>query len=134
MSDGHENKFPQWSKMKQVEDLSEAEFNCLPFGAIQLDDRGKVLRYNRTEGKISGRAPEDVVGKDFFTEVAPCTNVREFAGRFRDGVAKRDLNAVFPYRFDFQMDPTDVWVRLFYSEATESAWVFVSQRRDSEEA
>ncbi|MEM1205596.1 MAG: photoactive yellow protein, partial [Acidobacteriota bacterium] len=69
-----------------------------------------------------------VIGRNFFTEVAPCTNVQEFAGRFREGVAKGDLNHVFPYIFSFEMDPTQVWVRLFYSESTESAWVFVTRR------
>ena len=39
----------------------------------------------------------------------------------------KSLNKVFPYKFDFEMAPTDVWVRLFYSEATDSAWVFVSR-------
>lgn len=127
-----ETVFPQWSKMEQVTDLPEEEFNTLPFGAIQLDGDGKVLRYNHTEAKISGRDPEEVLGKDFFHDIAPCTNVQEFAGRFRDGLARKDLNVIFPYRFDFRMDPVDVWVRLFYSRATDSAWVFVTRRQESE--
>jgi len=124
--------FPEWGKMERIDSLGEQEFDRLPFGAIQLAADGKILKYNMTESTISGRRPEDVIGKDFFTDVAPCTNVKEFAGRFREGFVNRDLNAVFPYRFNFKMDPANVWVRLFYSPSTDSAWVFVSVRRESE--
>ena len=126
--------FPDWRQMERIDVLDARELDRLPFGAIQLDAEGNVLKYNRTESSISGLRPGEVIGKNFFTEVAPCTNVREFAGRFREGFAKKDLNAVFPYRFNFKMDPTNVWVRLFYSASTESAWVFVSVRRESEGA
>lgn len=119
--------FSDWEKMDEVEGMSAETFNSLPFGAIQLDKDGKILRYNNTEARLSGREVAAVIGKDFFTEVAPCTNVQEFAGAFKEGVARKSLSKVFPYRFDFKMEPTDVWVRLFYSEATDTSWVFVSR-------
>ncbi|MEL7058745.1 MAG: photoactive yellow protein [Acidobacteriota bacterium] len=122
--------FKGWQTMEQVDDLDQQQLDELPFGAIQLDPDGQILAYNEAEARLSGRRPEQVIGRNFFTEVAPCTNVREFAGRFRQGVAQGDLNEVFPYLFDFKMQPTQVWVRLFYSETTDSAWVFVSRRED----
>ena len=60
----------------QVQDLSEDELEELPFGAIQLDTTGRILRFNGYESKISGVAKHDAVGKMFFTEIAPCTNVK----------------------------------------------------------
>lgn len=120
--------FPGWEAMERVESLDATAFDGLPFGAIALDPDGVVLRYNMTESRISNRKPEQVIGKNFFTQVAPCTNVQEFAGRFREGVAKRSLDVTFPYHFDFQMDPVDVYVRLFYSQNTQMAWVFVTVR------
>ena len=119
-----------WRKMEEMEHMSVEQLDKLPIGAIQLDEKGTILRYNQTEGELSGRNPGKVVGRNFFTEVAPCTNVQEFAGRFQEGFAQKSLNAIFPYRFDFQMAPIDVWVRLFYSRNTDSAWVFVSRRDD----
>jgi photoactive yellow protein len=80
-----------------------------------------------TESKLTGRDPKRVVGRNFFTDVAPCTNVQSFAGRFREGVAKGDMHVVFPYRFDFEMAPRDVSVTLFYSQHTATAWVFVRE-------
>jgi photoactive yellow protein len=68
-----------------------------------------------------------VIGKNFFADVAPCTNVQAFAGRFREGVGRKDMHVIFPYRFDFQMAPRDVSVTLFYSKQTDTAWVFVRE-------
>jgi photoactive yellow protein len=118
----------EWADVEQVEAMSTGELDRLPIGAIQLDGDGNILKYNLTEGKISGRDPKRVLGKNFFTEVAPCTDVQAFAGRFREGYQQRHLEEVFPYTFDFKMQPTKVWVRLFYSKNTNTAWVFVRRR------
>ena len=118
-------------EIQQAVGLSAADLDRLPFGTIQLDREGTVLSYNRAEAELTGRDPRRVVGRNFFEQVAPCTNVREFAGRFREGVAKGELHAVFPYRFDFEMAPRDVTVTLFYSQTTSTAWVFVRERLDA---
>ena len=117
-----------WTEVAEVESMTSEELDRLPMGAIQLDGEGKILKYNQTEAEISGRDPKQVLGKNFFTEVAPCTDVKEFAGQFRQGYQQRELDTVFPYLFDFKMQPTRVWVRLFYSRNTNTAWVFVRQR------
>ena len=124
--------FPNWEAMEHVDEMSVDELDELPFGVIQLDGEGKISRYSAMESEISGRQRDEVLGKDFFHEVAPCTNVQEFAGAFREGVASRDLNRVFPYLFDFQMQPTRVWVRMYYSDRTESVWVFVTRQADAD--
>jgi len=115
-----------WQELSEIEAMSPGQFDALAFGAIQLDVQGVILAYNDTEAKISGRDKRQVIGKNFFTEVAPCTNVKAFAGRFREGVARQSLHAVFPYRFDFRMTPRRVNVALVYSAHTKSAWVFVT--------
>ena len=114
-------------ELESFDRLSEMELDELPFGAIRLDKEGKILSYNTTESKLTGRDPKRVIGRNFFKDVAPCTNVQAFAGRFREGVAKGDMHIIFPYRFDFEMAPRDVTVTLFYSKQTETAWVFVRE-------
>lgn len=114
-------------ELEKIDRMSEEELDALPFGAIRLDREGKILNYNMTESKLTGRDPKRVIGRNFFTDVAPCTNVQAFAGRFREGVAKGDMHVIFPYRFDFQMAPRDVTVTLFYSQHTSTAWVFVRE-------
>jgi photoactive yellow protein len=115
--------------IERIERFGEAELDALPFGAIRLDKDGKILSFNQAEAELSGRKKENVVGKNFFTEVAPCTNVQEFAGKFREGVQKGVLHTVFPYVFDYEMEPRQVWVTLFYSNQTDTAWVFVRDDR-----
>lgn len=116
-------------ELQAVDRMSEEQLDQLPFGAIRLDRDGRILRYNLRESQITGRKKEKVIGRNFFTEVAPCTNVQAFAGRFREGVERKEMHAIFPYRFDFQMAPRDVSVTLFYSKDTDSAWVFVRETR-----
>ncbi|MEO1083048.1 MAG: PAS domain-containing protein [Acidobacteriota bacterium] len=119
---------PELHQMDEIDGMSPSELDELPYGAIKLDADGSIVEYNLAEAKISGRDKERVIGRNFFTQVAPCTNVQEFAGRFREGVAKEELNHVFPYTFDFEMAPTEVWIRLYYSHESEAAWVFVARK------
>lgn len=113
--------------IQEMSAMGEEKLDALPFGAIKLDNDGKILSFNQYEAKLTGRDPNKVIGKNFFTEVAPCTNVQSFAGRYREGVEKGELHAVFPYKFDFKMAPRDVTVTLFYSRNTQNGWVFVRE-------
>ena len=116
-------------EIERIQNYGEDDLDKLPFGAIRLDREGKILSFNQAEVDITGRKKENVVGKNFFTEVAPCTNVQEFAGQFREGVQAGKLHTMFPYVFDYKMDPRKVWVTLFYSNETDTAWVFVRDDR-----
>lgn len=116
--------------LERISDMTEDELDRLPFGAIRLDREGTVVSFNESEAKLTGRRPDDVIGRNFFKDVAPCTDVQEFAGRYREGVRKGSLHAVFPYHFDYKMEPRNVWVTLFYSDSSESGWVFVRERRE----
>ena len=49
----------------QVKDLSESELEQLPFGAIQLDTTGRILRYNGFESRLSGIHRNRALGKHF---------------------------------------------------------------------
>ncbi|MGA9392637.1 MAG: PAS domain-containing protein [Candidatus Sulfotelmatobacter sp.] len=105
--------------------MPEKELDALPHGVIQLDAQGKVLRYNAYEQRLAGLTREKVVGKNFFKQVAPCTDVQEFYGRFREGVALGKLHCKFRYRFTFKKNPRNVTVTLFYSDRDKTVWVFV---------
>lgn len=125
----HDDNLIGRAEIERIQGFSEQQLDQLLFGAIRLDREGRILSFNQAESNLSGRKKENVVGKSFFTEVAPCTNVQEFAGKFREGVGKGTLHTVFPYVFDYEMDPRNVWVTLFYSNETDTAWVFVRDDR-----
>ena len=107
--------------------MSDADLNKLAFGAIELDAGGKILKYNAVEGAITGRDPKAVIGKSFFTEVAPCTNRPEFKGVFDAGVRAQDLNTMFEYVFDHQMKPTKVKIHMKRAISGDTYWVFVKR-------
>lgn len=107
--------------------MDDAQLNKLTFGAIELDDNGHILKYNATEGAITGRDPKAAVGKNFFTEVAPCTNRPEFKGVFEAGVRRKNLNTLFEYVFDHQMKPTKVRIHMMRSISGTSNWIFVKR-------
>lgn len=110
-----------------VSKLSTKEIDGLAFGAIQLDAAGRILQYNAMEGAITGRDPKVVIGKNFFTEVAPCTNTPDFKGTFDKGVKAGDLNTMFEYTFDYNMKPTKVKVHMKKALVGDSFWVFVKR-------
>jgi photoactive yellow protein len=108
--------------------MDEKQIDDLAFGAIQLDADGTILTYNSAEGAITGRDPKEVIGKNFFTEVAPCTNRAEFRGKFDAGVKAGELNTLFEYVFDYQMQPTKVKVHMKNSMGTDGTfWMFVKR-------
>ena len=107
--------------------LTAQDIDGLAFGAIQLDAQGRIMQYNAAEGQITGRDPGAVIGKNFFTEVAPCTDTPAFRGAFDAGVKAGTLNAMFEYVFDYQMRPTKVKVHMKRAILGDSYWVFVKR-------
>ena len=113
------------ANLRAVDELTAEELDHLPVGAIRLDRDGTVLGYNQAESRLSGLRREKVLGRNFFTEIAPCTNVREFAGAFHAGVARGELHAVFPFVLQFKPTPKRVTITLYLHKATGNAWVLV---------
>ena len=110
-----------------LSNMKDGDLDNLAFGAIQLDADGKILQYNAAEGDITGRDPKAVIGKNFFKEVAPCTDSKDFSGRFKEGVKNGDLNTMFEYTFDYQMQPTKVKVHMKKALAGDSYWILVKR-------
>lgn len=120
-------KFGSDDALNTIAKMGEASIEKLSFGAIQLDDKGTILQFNSLEGEIVGRDPKEVIGKNFFDEVAPCAKSREFYGRFLDGVKNNDLSVLFEYNFDYQMSPTRVKVHMKKAIIGDTFWVFVKR-------
>jgi photoactive yellow protein len=59
----------------------------LPYGFIRLDANGIVLEYNTAESMLSGLPRQNVVGKNFFRTIAPCTCVKQFEGKIQEMIA-----------------------------------------------
>jgi photoactive yellow protein len=107
--------------------LGTEALNALDFGVVRLDDEGVVQFYNEYESELSGVNPDDAVGRNFFTSLAPCSNNRIFLGRFRKGVQSGDLDERFTYTFTYKMRPTLVDIRL-YRDDEGTNWLLVKKR------
>lgn len=116
------------SVLEKADVLAEDELDSLPVGMIQLDPTGKVLKFNQTESDLARVDKADAVGRSFFDEVAPCTKVQEFYGRFVEGVEKKSLHTVFDYVFKFRDGrQKNVVISMFYSPSTDTVWVCVER-------
>ncbi len=90
-----------YRQLRGLPDLSEQELDALPYGVIVLAADGAVLAYNRAESELAGRAAQEVVGRNFFTEVAPCTAVQAFQGAFEAFCREEAPPRTFQFTFRF---------------------------------
>lgn len=112
-----------------VDERSDAELDALPFGVIALDPQGFILRYNLYESRFARLDRNQVVGRRFFEDVAPCTRTEAFEGRFRAFVAGRTERTVerFDYVFDFKFGAQHVMVELVRAPRAERYYLFVNR-------
>lgn len=114
--------------LEAADRMTADELDRLPYGMIQLDATGRVLNYNAVESRLASLPQADAIGRQFFTEIAPCTKVQEFYGRFKEGVIREALDTSFRFHFAFKQNPRDVTVRLLYSKRTRTVWVLISDQ------
>ncbi len=93
--------------MKDLSGMSVADLDALPFGFIGLAPDGTIRKYNRYEADLARTDPQAVLGRNFFRDVAPCTQVKEFEGRFHDfaagsGEPTLSFDFVFTFRHGMQ--------------------------------
>ncbi|HEX6902917.1 MAG TPA: PAS domain-containing protein [Thermoanaerobaculia bacterium] len=100
--------------VEDLRDLAPEVVESLPFGFIRLDTEGNVVRFNSYESRASGLDPRTVLGRNFFHEVAPCTAVQEFAGRY-ERMVHAGLPAVESFRYLFRFSGGERLVQIFLS-------------------
>ena len=111
--------------------LSDEELDALPYGVVGIDDDGVITRYNATEANFSNHSADRVMGRNFFTKIAPCTNNRLVFGAFREGMASGNLDVKIPYTFTYVMRPTNVVMHLVRCGETRSNWILIHHNTDS---
>jgi photoactive yellow protein len=109
--------------------LSQEEADALPYGLIVLDRNGVVVRYNAAESRLSGLVPTQVLGRNFFVEIAPCTRVRTFGGLYRRMARTGEpAMAQFEFTFRFSFGEKRVFIQLAYSQELSRGLIVVEQR------
>lgn len=122
------SKFIDTNTLGKLGTLTQTEADAAPFGIVKVDNSGKILLYNKYESELANVPIQTAVGKNFFTEVAICTNNRIFYGRFKEGMVNGDLDIAFNYVFTYKMKPTNVVIHLYHDKTSDSNWIFVKLR------
>lgn len=120
--------FIDQSVISRLDSLDRSDVDSLDYGAVKVDDSGKILLYNRYESDLAGVDPSTAEGKNFFKEIAPCTNNKLFFGKFTKGVEADELNLAFNYTFTYKMKPTNVSVQMVRSDKDHTNWIFVKKK------
>jgi photoactive yellow protein len=120
--------FIDQSVLSRLDSLDRGDVDNLDYGAVKVDDEGKILLYNRYESELAGVEPSTAEGKNFFKEIAPCTNNKLFFGKFTKGVESNELNMAFNYTFTYKMKPTNVSIQMIRSDKDHSNWIFVKKK------
>jgi len=115
----------------EIHDLSKKnqdELDKLDYGVVQVDDTGLIKTFNRYEAELGNVQQSAVIGKNFFTQVAPCTNNRLFLGKFKEGVAANTLDTSINFVFTYKIRPTSVEVQMFRDSVAHTNWVLVRRK------
>jgi photoactive yellow protein len=81
----------------------------LAFGIVAMAPDGTVTGYNVAESRLSGLSKDRVIGRHFFSSVAPCTDNFMVSHRF---ATECPLDATIDYVFTLRMKPRKVKLRL----------------------
>jgi len=106
-------KFAQPDLADILIESSEADLSTAAFGLVKLADDGRILFYNQYESELAGISSEKALGKNFFSEIAPCTNNFMVATRYETAIEDgTSLDETLDYVFTYKLKPTKVRLRL----------------------
>jgi photoactive yellow protein len=117
--------FSQHGLLECLGTADTTTLDALPFGVIGMTTNGTVTSYNTAESRLSGLTPANVVGRHFFSAVAPCTNNFMVAHRFE---TEATLDDTIDYVFTLRMEPTKVRLRLLKWEGCSQMFLAVDRR------
>jgi photoactive yellow protein len=120
-----ECNFTDTDLLDRLEAMDDSALDALSFGVVAMSEDGAVTGYNLVESRLSGLTPANVIGRNFFSSVAPCTNNFLVANRFETEPA---LDAVIDYVFTFRIKPTAVKLRLMKQPARSRMYLAVERR------
>jgi photoactive yellow protein len=108
----------------RLDEMDAAELDAMPFAAVRVADDGEILATNVAHDQFVGLPSTQQLGRNWFFDIAPCTNNRLFRGLFRRGVTEGRMSLFFFYAFTFRMAPTDTRVHL-HRTAGGANWIFL---------
>lgn len=115
-------KFDPEHPANELSRSSETEIEQLPFGAIEVDRFGVILRYN-PEGQMSKSAPVEMLGRNIFKDIAPFADNEDLKVRLREGMESgRDSNTRLSYTLGHRRSPGQVRVKMEREPQGDDYW------------
>ena len=119
---------PSSASPRALDAATDGDLDALPFGVIGLSQDGTVETYNLYESLLARLDRKQVIGRKFFTEIAPCTAVPEFEGRVYVLHAGISRSSRFEFVFDFKSGAQQVGVGVL-PRARGGAFLVVNRQR-----
>jgi photoactive yellow protein len=98
--------------LEALKQMTSNTVSFLPFGLLELDARGTVIRYSPASEHHSEVLAKDVLGRNFFKEVAPVEQVSDFQSRFKLFMANGETIQRFTSVFSSEQGPVKVQILL----------------------
>ena len=93
-----------------------------------LDPEAIVVKYNKMEESWSRFDRKNVIGENFFLDIAPCTQVKEFFGRYQQLITS-DVADLVQFYFVYMFNRGPVHVNISMSWNPELQLVTVLARK-----
>jgi photoactive yellow protein len=91
----------------------------IPFGLFELDSEGIVIRYSPSAERNVQELQQNVVGRNFFTEIAPVEQIKDFLDRFQVFMAHGE--AVRKFTSTFSSNHCQIKVQILLARITEQS-------------
>jgi len=109
--------------------LRPEDLSRLPFGALELDNQGRVVSFHDTEPDGGSEANGVITGRLFFTEIAKWLAQSLVADEFAKGVANSAMNVVFDCAVPSSQQK--IRIHLKVSPILGTFWVFIKRLRQN---
>lgn len=116
--------FQQRDVYEHLEKLNLEELHQLNFGVVRILKEGEILAFNNYESEVSGVAVEEALGKNFFTQVAPCVNNFMVAERYSSDTV---VDEIIDYIFTYRVKATKVKLRIIVKPDREHQYLLVER-------
>jgi photoactive yellow protein len=91
----------------------------IPFGLFELDPAGIVIRYSPAAERNDPVLQQNILGRDFFTEIAPVEQVKDFRDRFHVFMAHGE--SVQKFTSTLSLDHGQIRVQILLARITEQS-------------
>ena len=110
---------------EQLLAMKPEDYDRLTFGIIELDLAGDVVGFNAVEQRLARMSEAETLGRNFWTDVAPCTDNDKFRALV-DGLLDRDDKDEVRFEYVFQFAWGERRVRIRALRVRERRWLFVT--------